>query len=75
MGDLKKRRGRMVGMELKGKKQVIIAEVPMAELYTYAIDVRSMTQGKGDVDYYFERYEEAPIEVQQKVIAARKNMA
>lgn len=75
MGDMKKRRGRMIGMELKGSKQVIVAEVPMAELYTYATDVRSITQGRGEVDYRFERYEEAPIEVQQKVINSRKAMA
>lgn len=72
MGDLKKRRGRMIGMSLRDRKQIIIAEVPMAELYTYAIDVRSMTQGRGEVDYYFERYEEAPGEVQQKVIQMKK---
>ena len=71
MGDMKKRRGRMIGMEQHGRNQVIIAEVPLAELYTYATDVRSMTQGRGEVDYYFVRYEEAPVEVQQKVIAAR----
>jgi elongation factor G len=65
----------MIGMELRGKQQVIIAEVPMAELYTYATDVRSITQGRGDIYYTFERYDEAPIEVQQKVIAARKEMA
>jgi len=75
MGDMKKRRGHMIGMELKGRNQVIVAEVPMAELYTYATDVRSMTQGRGEVDYRFERYEEAPIEVQQKIINARKEMA
>lgn len=72
MGDMKKRRGRLIGMELKGKKQVIIAEVPMSELYRYATDVRSITQGRGDLTYTFERYEEAPIDVQQKVISARK---
>lgn len=71
MGDMKKRRGRMIGMELKGKKQVIIAEMPLSELYTYATDVRSMTQGQGDVVYSFERYEEAPSEIQAKVIEAR----
>ncbi|WP_070000832.1 elongation factor G [Cellulosilyticum sp. I15G10I2] len=75
MGDMKKRRGRMIGMEIKGQKQVIVAEVPMAELYTYATDVRSMTQGRGDIYYRFEKYEEAPVDVQQKVIAARKEMA
>lgn len=75
MGDMKKRRGRMIGMELKGKRQVIIAEVPLAELYNYATDVRSMTQGRGDIDYYFERYEEAPKDVQQKVIATRTQIS
>ena len=72
MGDLKKRRGHMIGMELKNNEQVIVAEVPIEELYTYATDVRSITQGKGEVFYRFDRYEEAPLEVQQKVIAARK---
>lgn len=71
MGDMKKRRGRMIGMELKGKKQVIIAEMPLSELYTYATDVRSMTQGRGEVSYQFERYEEAPSDIQSKVIQAR----
>lgn len=72
MGDMKKRRGRLIGMELKDKKQVIVAEVPMSELYRYATDLRSITQGRGDVYYRFTRYEEAPKEVQQKVIDARK---
>lgn len=75
MGDMKKRRGRMIGMDLVGNKQVIKAEVPMAELYRYATDVRSMTQGRGDVSYKFIRYEEAPQDVQQKVIAAKKEQA
>lgn len=71
MGDLKKRRGRMIGMELKGTRQVIIAEIPLSELYTYATDLRSITQGRGEVSYYFERYEEAPGDIQDKVIKAR----
>lgn len=71
MGDMKKRRGRMMGMELKNKKQVISAEIPLSELYTYATDIRSMTQGRGEVDYHFVRYEEAPADIQAKVIAAR----
>ncbi|MGL4344539.1 MAG: elongation factor G [Cellulosilyticaceae bacterium] len=75
MGDMKKRRGRLVGMELRGRKQVIVAEVPMAELYRYATDVRSMTQARGEVMYYFERYEEAPREIQQKVIDSRLELA
>lgn len=75
MGDMKKRRGRLIGMELQNKKQIISAEVPMSEIYRYATDLRSMTQGRGSVEYYFERYEEAPPEVQQKVIDARKELA
>lgn len=75
MGDMKKRRGRMLGMELKGSRQVIIAEVPMAELYRYPTDLRSITQGRGEVKYKFARYEEAPSEVQEKVIEARNAMA
>lgn len=71
MGDMKKRRGRMMGMELKDDKQVIIAEIPLSELYTYATDIRSMTQGRGEINYEFARYEEAPTDVQAKVIAAR----
>ncbi len=71
MGDMKKRRGHLIGMNQEGKKQVILAEVPLAELYTYATDVRSMTQGRGVIDYHFSRYEEAPADVQQKVIRAR----
>ncbi len=71
MGDMKKRRGRMLGMELNGSRQVIIAEVPMAEMYNYPTDLRSLTQGRGEVMYKFERYDEAPIEVQEQVIADR----
>lgn len=72
MGDMKKRRGRMLGMELNGSRQVIIAEVPMAEMYNYPTDLRSLTQGRGEVMYRFERYEEAPSHVQEQVIADRK---
>ncbi|NLI89267.1 MAG: elongation factor G [Epulopiscium sp.] len=72
MGDMKKRRGRMMGMELNGSRQVIIAEVPMAEMYSYPTDLRSLTQGRGEVMYRFERYEEAPGDIQEKVIAERQ---
>ncbi len=72
MGDMKKRRGRLIGMSLEDKKQVIVAEVPMSQLYRYATDVRSMTQGRGELAYWFERYEEVPREIQEKVINDRK---
>ena len=72
MGDMNKRRGRILGMEMTGKKQVISAEAPHSEMLKYAIDLRSITQGRGSFAMEFERYDEAPSDVQQKVITARK---
>jgi elongation factor G len=72
MGDMNKRRGRILGMEKNGGKQTIAVEAPMAELQKYATDLRSMTQGRGTFTMVFDRYEEAPAEVQVKVIEARK---
>jgi elongation factor G len=72
MGDMNKRRGRVQGQESVGKKAAIIAEVPLAEMQKYPIDLRSMTQGRGSFSMSFERYDEAPSDVQTKVIAARK---
>ena len=74
MGDMNKRRGRILGMEKVGKKQAIQAEAPHSELLKYATDLRSMTQGRGSFTMEFERYDEAPNDVQQKVIAARKKV-
>jgi elongation factor G len=72
MGDMNKRRGRILGMEKHGAKQHIMAEAPMAEMFKYALDLRSMTQGRGSFKMKFERYEEAPGDVQNKVIEARR---
>jgi len=72
MGDMNKRRGRILGMGKEGAKQKISVEAPMAEISKYATDLRSMTQGRGEFTMVFDRYEEAPNEVQQKVIEARK---
>jgi len=74
MGDMNKRRGRILGMEKIGKKQAIQAEAPHSEMLKYATDLRSMTQGRGSFTMQFERYDEAPNEVQTKVIAARKKI-
>jgi elongation factor G len=69
MGDLSKRRGRVLGMNpITGGKQEIIADIPMSELYGYSTDLRSMTGGIGDYSYEFARYEPAPSDVQAKVI-------
>lgn len=73
VGDLNKRRGRILGMNpMDGGLQQVVAEVPSSEIFRYTIELRSMTQGRGDYDAYFERYEEAPEPVAQKVIATYK---
>lgn len=71
MGDINKRRGRILSMDTVGTKKVIVAEVPLSELHKYATDLRSMTQSRGSYTYYFERYEEAPMDIQKKVIEKR----
>jgi len=73
MSDLSKRRGSPMGMSLDADgMQVIEAEVPMGEMSSYAIDLRSMTQGRGSFTLKFVRYEEAPAAVQQKIIEEAK---
>ena len=73
MGDLNKRRGRVMGMTPNSDgDQVVEAEVPMAEMRSYAIDLRSMTQGRGSFTFQFVRYEEAPMATQQAIIAEAK---
>lgn len=71
MGDINKRRGRILSMDAVGNKKCIVAEVPTAEMQKYATDLRSLTQSRGDYRHHFERYEEAPMEIQKKIIAAR----
>ncbi|MBQ6553428.1 MAG: elongation factor G [Clostridia bacterium] len=77
MGDVSKRRGRILGMNPAEEKgmQIVEAEVPMAEMSDYAIFLRSLTQGKGWFEQKFERYDEAPANEAQKVIdaAAKEN--
>jgi len=76
MSDLSKRRGSPMGMNLNAEgMQVVEAEVPMGEMSSYAIDLRSMTQGRGSFTIRFERYEEAPGPVQAKVIEEAKYLA
>jgi elongation factor G len=69
IGDLNSRRGRPLGMEPKGSMTEIQAEVPMAEVLDYAPDLRAITGGRGDYGMEFERYEEVPAHLAQKVIA------
>jgi elongation factor G len=70
IGDLNGRRGRPLGMEPKGAMTEVKAEVPMAEMLTYAPDLRAMTAGQGDYTMEFARYEEVPAHLAQKVVAA-----
>jgi elongation factor G len=73
MGDMNKRRGRILGMEqqLDGS-QIVKAEAPMAEMYTYAIELKSMTQARGTFEVEFLRYDEMPSNLAEKVIADYK---
>ncbi len=71
MGDINKRRGRILSMDAVGNKKCIVAEVPTSEMQKYATDLRSMTQSRGDYRHWFERYEEAPMEIQKKIIEQR----
>ncbi len=72
MGDLNKRRGRVLGMEgVRSGYQLIMAQVPMSELFGYNTDLRSMTGGIGEYSYEFVRYEQAPMDIQNKEIKAR----
>jgi elongation factor G len=75
IGDLSSRRGHPLGMEPSGGMTAVKAEVPMAELLSYAPDLRSITGGQGDYSMEFARYEEVPAHLAQKVIDAAKEDA
>ena len=78
MGDLNKRRGRVLGMNPDTTRKgytVVEADVPMLSIYGYSTDLRSMTGGSGEFSYEFARYEQAPSDIQEKEIAARAKAA
>ena len=76
IGDLNSRRGRPQGMEPSGGATEIKAEVPMAEMLTYAPDLRSITGGQGDYAMELLRYEEVPAHLAQKIVdAARETVS
>lgn len=74
MGDINKRRGRVIGMEPEGKVQKIIAEIPMSEMFSYATDLRSMTQARGSFTSVFLRYDEVPASEVGKILEESKNL-
>ena len=72
IGDMNKRRGRIIGMEQENGMQKVIAEVPQSEMFKYATDLRSMTQARGSFTMQFERYEEVPAADAKKIIESAK---
>ncbi|MGI6334562.1 MAG: elongation factor G [Saccharofermentanales bacterium] len=72
MGDMNRRRGRIMGINPDGDEQVVLAEAPTSELAKYATDLKSMTQGRGWYTISFARYEQAPQQIADKVIADAK---
>ena len=72
IGDINSRRGRIEGMEDIGGGKMVKAYVPLAEMFGYSTDLRSKTQGRGNYSMFFEKYEQVPKSVQEKIIAERK---
>jgi elongation factor G len=68
-GDINSRRGRLIGMDVRGKSQIVKATVPLAEMFTYANDLRSLTGGRGAYTMHFCRYEEVPHKIASGIIA------
>ena len=71
IGDINSRRGRIEGMEDIGGGKMVKAYVPLAEMFGYSTDLRSKTQGRGNYSMFFEKYEQVPKNVQEKVLAAK----
>ena len=74
MGDMNKRRGRIMGTEMVNGKQLVTAEAPLAEILKYATDLRSMTQGRGKFEMSFARYEEVPAPSVAKIVEEAKKL-
>lgn len=73
IGDLNSKRGRVLGMEADGKIQIIRAHVPQSEMMRYAIDLKSLTQGRGSFDMQFLKYEEVPAKISENIISQLKS--
>jgi elongation factor G len=71
IGDINGRRGRIEGMDDLGGGKIVRGFVPLAEMFGYSTDLRSRTQGCGNYSMFFERYEQVPKSVQEKVISSR----
>ena len=71
IGDINSRRGRIEGMDDLGGGKIVRGYVPLAEMFGYSTDLRSRTQGRGNYSMFFEKYEQVPKQVQEKVLAAK----
>jgi elongation factor G len=69
IGDVNGRRGRITSMEARGGTQIVNARVPLSEMFGYATDLRSRTQGRATYSMHFDRYEQAPQDVSEEVLA------
>ena len=72
IGDLNSKRGRVMGVEQAGRRQVIQVQVPLVEMFRYSIDLKSITSARGSFTMEFSRYEEVPDEIAQKIVAQSK---
>jgi elongation factor G len=72
IGDLNGRRGKVLGMDHEGKNQIIMAEVPLAEVLRYSFDLISMTGGRGSFQMSYSHYEEVPSQLADKIISSRE---
>ena len=75
MGDLNGRRGRVLGMDTQGRYQVIKAQVPMAEVLQYALDLNSISGGRGTFQMEHSHYEEVPAQLAEKVVSGARKTA
>jgi len=71
-GELNSRRGRVQGMNMRGAGRVITAQVPLSEMFGYATDIRSKTQGRATYTMQFAHYEEVPKNISEQIIAKVK---
>jgi elongation factor G len=69
IGDLNSRRGRIGGLELRGTSQIIKALVPLSEMFGYATELRSRTQGRGSFTMHFGRYDEVPASISEEIVS------
>jgi len=72
VGDICSRRGKILGMEMKGKQQIVSAEVPLSEMFGYATALRSLSSGRATYSMHFERYTQVPYEIAEKIVEESK---